>query len=376
VLTQLAARPKYDELAEEIAGHHARLDPSLLVLDVEPEMGRPDWPRRRVAALRFRDDLAVTLLPGELDHDGASLLAKDPASGLAIVRVAGPSSAAPPLWVPRRLRQPRHVIATDVAATAVSLRPLFVGVLDDVEIAPWPQPVWILPDGSGVDPGTFLFSSDGELVGVVTAYGPRRAVVPGATLLAEAERLLARPKAPGGHVGVEVQALTPDVAAVTGAASGVVVAWVEPEGAATGLLKVGDVIEVLDGQPLTARERWDVRLGRLSEGEAISIRIRREGEARDVTLVGKGRPVPADSGALGLTMRGRRGDGAAVVAVEPGSAADRAGVITGDVITQVGSVTAPTPAQVARSFAVLREGQRVMIAVTRGGAHHVTTLMR
>jgi len=65
-----------------------------------------------------------------------------------------------------------------------------------------------------------------------------------------------------------------------------------------------------------------------------------------------------------------------VIRVERGSAADRAGLTVGDVITLVADVSAPTPAQVTRSFTSVPEGQRVMIAVTRGDAHHVTTLER
>jgi hypothetical protein len=46
------------------------------------------------------------------------------------------------------------------------------------------------------------------------------------------------------------------------------------------------------------------------------------------------------------------------------------------VVTLIEEVQAPTPVQVTRSFAALREGQRVMVAVTRGTAHFVTTLER
>ena len=53
---------------------------------------------------------------------------------------------------------------------------------------------------------------------------------------------------------------------------------------------------------------------------------------------------------LGLTLRARPKIGAEVVRIEPASAADRAGLTLGDVITLVADVPAPTPAQVTRSF--------------------------
>ncbi len=59
-----------------------------------------------------------------------------------------------------------------------------------------------------------------------------------------------------------------------------------------------------------------------------------------------------------------------------GSAADRAGLALGDVITLVADVSAPTPAQVMRSYTSMGQGERVMVAVTRGDAHFVTTLER
>jgi len=79
---------------------------------------------------------------------------------------------------------------------------------------------------------------------------------------------------------------------------------------------------------------------------------------------------------LGLTLRARTRIGAEVIRVEPASAAHQAGLSVGDVITLVADVSAPTPTQVTRSFASVGPGQRVIVAVTRGDAHFVTTLER
>ena len=93
-------------------------------------------------------------------------------------------------------------------------------------------------------------------------------------------------------------------------------------------------------------------------------------------MVAAAPPEPASSGALGLTLRARRGIGAEVVSVQRGSAGDRAGLRSGDVITLAGAVTTPSPAQVTRLYASMSEGQREMVAVTRGDRHFVTTLAR
>ena len=70
------------------------------------------------------------------------------------------------------------------------------------------------------------------------------------------------------------------------------------------------------------------------------------------------------------------GVGADVVRLEPASAADQAGLAQGDVITAIGAVQAPTPAQVTRSFGAIPAGQRVVVGVTRGDTHFVTTFQR
>jgi S1-C subfamily serine protease len=211
---------------------------------------------------------------------------------------------------------------------------------------------------------------------MVFMHGGERAIVPGATLLAEATRIREGPKRPAGTLGIDVQALTDPVALVTGATVGVVVTFVRPDGPAAGLLMVGDVIEELDGRALTTREVWDVRMSRLSVDDALSVRVRRREELVDVALVAVSPPLTVVTRSLGLTLRRRAGIGAEVTRVEPASAGNRAGLVVGDVLTLIDDIEAPTPVQVTRSFAALREGQRVMVAATRGTTHFVTTLER
>lgn len=379
VLSRLASGPKYDDLASEIAQLQARVQPTLLALDVPSAAPGSGHTSHRIAGLRLRDDLVVTLVPAGSNPElrNATPVARDPASGLVVVHVPSlPPGPSPIPWIPRRTQQPRYLIASDVSSQGVSLRPVFVGSLDPMDSPLWSEPIWAVPGRSDLAPGSFLFTNNAELVGLVFAHGAESVVVPGAMVLAEADRLLDTRQAPPGTVGFEVQALTAPVASVTGAPVGVVVTWVERDGAATGQLIVGDVIEAVDGRTLSTHQHWDVRLARLSAGETLTLRVRRRGEVRELTLVATAAAVQPASRSLGLTLRRRTGIGAAVVRVERASAADRAGLAVGDVITLVADVPAPTPAQVTRSFASVGQGQRVMIAVTRGDAHHVTTLER
>ena len=379
VLSQLASVPKYDDLAGEIAQLQARLQPSLLALDVPSAVGSLQT-SLRTAAIRLRDDLAVTLVPPGSSRErwnDAPIVARDAASGLAVVRVPIPVSASPPVpWTPRQPQQPRYFVASDVSPEGVSLRPAFVGSLDPIDSPLWSEPLWAVPERTDLAAGSFLFTNNAELAGLVITYRRGLAIVPGGTVLAEAERLLAAPPGPPGAIGIEVQDLTPPVASVTAASVGVVVAWVDPDGASSEQLMVGDVIEAVDGRALATRQQWDVRVARLSVGETLSLRVRRRGEIREVALVANAPAAPPASRSLGLTLRARTKIGAEVVRIERGSAADRAGLALGDVITLVADVSAPTPAQVMRSYTSMGQGERVIVAVTRGDAHFVTTFER
>ena len=371
VLSQLTNSAKFDDLATDIAQLQTQLRPSLHAL------GPASY---RSAAVWLRDDLVVTWQPQNLSAGattGDRIVARDPASGLAVVRVAGDTQGVPPaIWTPRRLQQPRYLVSSEVSRQGVLLRPVFVGALQPVVTPLWTDPVWSVPPRTDLAPGSFVFTDAAELVGLAIAADGETVVVPSATLLAEANRLLDTPPTASATLGIDVQTMTADVSSVTGAPLGVVVSRVDRAGAGAGQVMVGDVIEAIDGRPIERRQHWDVRVARLSEGETVSLRVRRHGEIREVWVVAQARLAPPATRALGLSLRLRPGLGAEVVRVERGSAADRAGLTAGDIITLVADQSAPTPAQVTRAYAAAAGGQRLLIAVTRGDDHHVTTLER
>ena len=314
VLSQLAAPPSFDDLAGTIAQLQSRLEPWLLAFDVpSSDPGRPE----RRAAIRFRDELAVVVLPGRW-LDDARVVARDRASGLAVVRV--PPSGEPELpaaWTPRRGQQPRYLFATDVSPTGVSLRPVFVGALDPLASPWWPEPVWVSPPGTVVTAGTLLFSGGAEFAGVVVTHGTGVVVVPAQSALDAAARLLEQPPDAPGSLGIEVQPLTAALAAATGAAQGVVVTWVKPATHAEEPLRIGDVIEAVDGQLVATREHWDARAARLRAGETLALHVRRGGEtiALTVTAQATAAAAPARPG-LGLTLRRVPDAGAEVTRVD------------------------------------------------------------
>ena len=376
VLGQLTARPKFDDLAAEVGELRRRLTPSLVIIDRPPDGSQALHQAGRIAGLRFRDEVALAYLPSRSLVDAPGVVAVDPASGLAVLQAPGPAPRTPPnLWTPGEPHGPRFLVATQASPAGVSLRPAFMGFFEAIASPLWADALWAVPADSDLAPGSLLFTGDAELVGLVIDHGGQRAIVPGATILAAADRLVTSPRRAAGTLGIEVQALTAPLAAATGASAGVVVAWVDTAGAATGRLKVGDTIESIDGRPVTGRGDWDVRMARLSAGETVALRGRSRGGALEASLVAAP-ATPPTTRTIGLALRARPRAGAEVVRVQPGSAGHRAGLAVGDVITVFGEILAPTPSQVTRSFAAMREGERQIVGVTRGDAHIVTALER
>jgi hypothetical protein len=380
LLTQFTGRPTLGDLAAEGIQLRSRLGASLLAI---PSGGS------FAAAFRIRDDTAIALLPPDARNrmTGASppgtglttreedVIAADAATGLTIVRVPAAAPAlAPPVWNPRDLDEPRYLMSTVVSPDAVALRPAFVAALRPVTSPGWSAPIWSVPVLPDLQTGSLVFTSDAELAGLVVRHGDGLAIVPAATLLADAYRLRQAPPRPPGYLGVEVQPLTPALAAATGGRTGVVLAWVDPRGPAAGHLMPGDVVEAVEGRWLDTRAHWDVRVARLAAGDRIVLGVRRAGEWRDVQFAAAQRP--ATPLRLGLSLRRVANAGSEVLGVDRPSAGDAAGLERGDVITLIGAVAAPTPAQIRDAFEAATERQPVLIAISRGTSSRVATLHR
>jgi hypothetical protein len=358
LLTQLAPRPAFDNLASEIAQLRPRIEPLLVG-----------------TALRIRDDAAVTLLDSKWRQlDGVK--AFDPVSSLAII--SAPFLPAPPPvpWNPRDADSPRYLIAADVSTGTVALRPVFVGSLADMQSPLWSEPIWLAPASAELAPGSFVFTTDALLAGVVIDVGRQLAIMPGTVLLKEVDRLLNRPTNPTGDLGIQVQELTTPVGRATGASTGVVVTQIDPKGPSADSLAVGDVLEAIDGMPLETPLHWKARVLKLMAGESVNVRVRRANNVREVTLVAGTLSHAHGTPTLGLELRNIAGTGSAITRVENGSIADRAGLRAGDVITLVGETRAPSPAAIVRVIERVSAGEAVLVAFVRNGANAVTALER
>jgi hypothetical protein len=365
LLTQLTEPRGFEDLAAQIAQLEPRIMPSLALAGSS-------------VALRVRDHAGLVLGPppeGAVPA-GDRALAVDPISGLRLVPVAPAPAPEVRPWDGAQLDRSRYLLAADVAGGSVALRPVFVSRLDPVQSAAWPNDIWLLPRRTNVAPGEFLFTLDGAFAGLAAAHAGVPALVPGSTVLGAVDTLVKSKGVGGGWLGVEVQTVPPSLSAGSEGPSGVIVTWVHPRGPAAQQLLVMDVIEAIGDAPIASPAEWRSRVAQVPPGATIALRTRRGVTPRDVSLTAAGGPPPAEPASLGLTMRTLRRVGVEVLAVDGGSAAARAGIREGDVITAIGDVHAPTAQEVIGAFDAAPAGGVVLAAVTRGNAHRIVEVIK
>ena len=288
VLAQLAPPSAFDDMSATVAQVESRLQPSLVELEVQRHSDgrrRAGVIRNKVLALRFRPGLAVAWLGPDSDFDAVETMpldalevARDRASRLVVIRVSGSFAPVLSTWSPRRPFHPRFLIAAAASSHGTSFRPVFVGSLDELVSPIWSGSVWALPSSAGLAAGTLVFTADGAWAGLIVEQDGQPALASADTVIDAAERIARAGQTRPGRLGIDVQPLTPSIAAGTGASAGVVVTWVDPQGPASGQLAVTDVIDQVDGivdrdSGSLARPRGTPRRGRI--GPAASAPGRR-----------------------------------------------------------------------------------------------------
>jgi S1-C subfamily serine protease len=272
----------------------------------------------------------------------------------------------------------RYVALVEASRSGPSVRPLFLGRLDPVTDVRWQHPLVSLGGMLTAQPGSFVFTLDAELIGLVVADRGLPALVPASLVLAASKDLMEGRSRYRGDFGVGWQHLTPALAKATGALAGVVVGGVEIGGPADTLLHPGDVVQAIDG--VTIRSLADARLAEAgaSPGSSATVRLLRGGEALELALVSRQAtpsPQPIAHDDLGLTLRSTR-SGVDIVRVMPGSAADLAGLMTGDVITHVDREAAMVPGRLRREWASAESGRTWLLVVARSDTTVVLALVK
>jgi len=129
-------------------------------------------------------------------------------------------------------------------------------------------------------------------------------------------------------------------------------------------LRAGDQIVALDGRSISSPQQFFAYLGGQS-GRQVPIRILRNGRQQDLQLAtdqGSG-----DTAWLGVFLQDSEGnqDGAEVTQVYPAGPAARAGLRSGDIITQVDGQRVRSSADLISAIEEEQPGARAQLAVTR-----------
>ena len=242
--------------------------------------------------------------------------------------------------------------------------------------------------GQVIGINTFLVSPSGSFSGMGFAI-PAQIAEPTVT------SLIRYGKVSHGYIGVGINDVTPENAKFfnDSIASGAVVSQVEADSpAAKAGLQIGDVITEIDGQKVSGAGELQVLVGQKQPGTKITLSVLREGKqmTMPVTLEdmakdgddngGSSRAVPGKARwGLGLSdlspevrdqlQAPQSLRGAVIEQVQPGSAADNAGLQRGDVILEVNRHKVQSAADVRQALETVSAGQDALLLVWSNGGN-------
>ena len=346
-------------------------------------------------------EISVTLTDGRTAK--ADLVGSDQGTDVALLKVSAKELTAIELANSDQLQVGDYVVAIgDPFGLGQTVTSGIVSALGRSGLDVEGYEDFIQTDAS-INPGNSggaLVDLDGKLVGINTAIlapsGGNVGIgfaVPANMANQAMRQLIDYGEVRRGRLGVAVQSLTPDLAEALSldAKEGVVVNGVERGSPAERAgIKKGDVIVAFRGEPIKSAQDLRNRIGLAAVGTEAPLTVLRDGRRRDLTasidalpsvkgsvskaaVAGTTSPPAVIDALQGADFRdvprdADHGDakGAMVTRLEPGSAADRAGLHPGDIVTAVNRTSVGSAAELTK---VLRQEQgRIALNVQRGDA--------
>ncbi len=351
-----------------------------------------------------REAKDVTVKLSDRREYTAKVLGVDTATDIAVLRVDAKDLPVVRLGDPRNLEVGDPVLAIGapygLEQTATS------GIVSAKgRSLPGDAVVPFIQTDAAVNPGNSggpLFDGTGSVVGINSQIYSRSGgfqgvsfAIPINVALKVKDQIVATGKAQHGRLGVTVQDLNQSLADSFGLkrVDGALVSNVAPDSAAAAAgLKSGDVITEVNGEAVTRSGTLSSLIGMSAPGEHVKLKVWRDHAERtiDARLGGgekEGKQIAdagaaGERGALGLTLRPLSRDEKREAKVEAGlvvedvdGAAERAGIVAGDVllaingkpvqsIDEVKRVMASKPKSVA--LLVQRDGEKIFVPVKIG----------
>ncbi len=346
----------------------------------------------------------VTVTLATKEEYPAKIVGRDPKTDIALLKIEpGGTLPVAALGDSDRLRVGEWVVAignpfglnNTVTAGIVSAKGRVIGA--------GPYDDFIQTDAS-INPGNSggpLFNLQGEVVGISTAIIPTGQGIGFAVPVNLAKGLLPELEARGevtrGYLGVNIQAITPELAKSLNLKDkkGALVADVTKGGPAESAgIKRGDVIIGVDGKEIAEMHSLPPLVAAIPVGKEVAVKILRDGREQLLQVtVGQlprertetSAPAEPAKGKWGLALRDldartaqrlnlRAGEGVLVAGVQSGSPADHAGLRSGDVILEMNRQKVTSVKEAQAEAQKDPNAQSLLVLVRRDGASLFTAL--
>ncbi len=349
------------------------------------------------------EKIVVTLADGK-NYD-ANVLGKDKKSDIAVIKInAGYDLPAADFGDSDRLEVGEWVMAIGnpfgldhtVTSGIVSAKGRNIGA--------GPYDNFIQTDAS-INPGNSggpLINLRGEVVGINTAIFSQSGgnigigfAIPANYVKDLLPQLRDKGRVVRGFIGTAVQKVTPEIADSLGAkqARGALIADVVKGGPAEQAgLRHGDIILEFNGRDIKDSADLPIQVARIAPGMSIRVKILRDGKQMTLPLtVGEMKEseviASTQEGDFGFTVQPvtpqlaehlglKRAEGLVITAIERGSAAEEAGLRSGDVITEINRQTVKNLADYRQELARSGEAASVLLLVQRGQSSLFLALKR
>jgi serine protease Do len=338
----------------------------------------------------------------------AKLVGTDPLTDLAVIKVAGTNLPNAPWGNSTALRPGQTVLAF---GNPFGFRfTVTRGIVSGLN-RPNPfsrdrrQPGSFIQTDAAINHGNSggpLVNARGEVIGINTflisssdSFSGMGFAIPSQIVRPTVEALIRDGKVTRGYMGIGISDVTPENAKFFHVDNneGALVSQVEASSpAAKAGLKVGDVITELDGQKVTDASQLQIEVGQKHPGSTIKLQVLRDGksvsvpvtleemgsrdrEGSETASAGHGKPRWG-LGLADMTPELRQQvqapsdiHGAIIERVQPGSAADNAGLQRGDVIVEVNRKPVENSADVQKALSAVPKGQDALVLVWSNGGN-------